>query len=164
MKGKFTQPSKSLIYYEHDCTLRGSRISGGSIWPSPMENSRTNELLGNRVKIKCLLHCQQELTIANLSFYRGKRMHIFPKTLFVIDPTWIKSFETFSPLFFHIFLMNLEVFSWNKFFQVWPFHDGFSWNLRLPVCLKYPWKIFQKSIFFYRFCWTFLLKISIKVI
>ena len=117
VKGKFTQPSKSLIYYEHDCTLRGSRISGGSIWPSPMENSRTNELLGNRVKIKRLLHCQQELTIANLSFYRGKRMYIFPKTLFVIDPTWIKSFETFSPLFFHIFLMNLEVFSWNKLFS-----------------------------------------------
>ena len=66
----------------------------------PMGNSRTNELLGNRVRIKCLLHCQQELTIANLSFCREKRMHIFPKTLFVIDPTWIKSFETFSPLFF----------------------------------------------------------------
>ena len=142
---------KVSIYYEHDCTLRGSRISGGSIWPSPMENSRTNELLGNRVKIKCLLHCQQELTIANLSFYRGKRMHIFPKTLSLIL-LGLSLSKHFLRYFFHIFLMN--------FFQVWPFHDGFSWNLRLPVFLKYPWKFFQKSIFFYRFCW----KISIKVI
>ena len=148
VKGKFTQPSKSLIYYEHDCTLRGSRISGGSIWPSPMENSRTNELLGNRVKIKCLLHCQQELTIANLSFYRGKRMHIFPKTLFVIDPTWIKSFETFSPLFFHIFLMNLEVFSWNKLFSSMTVSWWLFLKLKTTCFFEISVKIFPKKHIF----------------
>ena len=60
--------------------------------------------------------------IANLSFFREKRLNIFPKTFIVTDPSWIKTFEIFFPLFFvkpaavillffNFFLMNLEFFS-----------------------------------------------------
>ena len=38
--------------------------------------------------------------IANLMIFREKRLHIFPNTFIVIDPSWIKTFEIFFPLFF----------------------------------------------------------------
>ena len=38
--------------------------------------------------------------IANPSFFREKRFNIFPKTFIVTDPSWIKFFEIFFPLFF----------------------------------------------------------------
>ena len=38
--------------------------------------------------------------IANLSFFREKRLYIFPKTFIVTDPSWIKTFEIFFLIFF----------------------------------------------------------------
>ena len=39
---------------------------------------------------------------ANLSFFREKRLYIFPKTFVVTDLSWIKTFEIFLPLFFFV--------------------------------------------------------------
>ena len=38
--------------------------------------------------------------IANLSFFREKKLYIFPKTFIVTDPSWIKTFEIFFLIFF----------------------------------------------------------------
>ena len=38
--------------------------------------------------------------IANLTFFREKRLYIFPKAFIVTDNFWIKTFEIFFPLFF----------------------------------------------------------------
>ena len=38
--------------------------------------------------------------IANISFYREKRLNIFPKTFIVTDPSWIKTLEIFFLSFF----------------------------------------------------------------
>ena len=37
--------------------------------------------------------------IANLSFFREERLYIFPNTFIVTDPSWIKTFTIFFPLF-----------------------------------------------------------------
>ena len=38
--------------------------------------------------------------VVNLSFFREKRLNIFPKMFIVTDPSWIKTFEIFFRLFF----------------------------------------------------------------
>ena len=55
--------------------------------------------------------------IADLLFFREKRLYIFSKTFIVTDPSWIKTFE----MFFSIWSFFLDI----NFFQVWQFHDGF---------------------------------------
>ena len=74
------------------------------------------------VKDSVFFIVNERYLIANLLLFREKWLDIFPKTLIVTDPSWIKIFEIFFPLFFvkpsavillffNFFLMNLEFFS-----------------------------------------------------
>ena len=63
---------------------------------------------------------KSNLTVS-LSFFREKKLHIFPKTFVVTNPICIKAFEIFSFLFFgksatvillFFVLMDPEFFSW----------------------------------------------------
>ena len=52
------------------------------------------------VKDSVFFIVKKSYRIDNLSFFREKRLYIFPKTFIFTDPSWIKSFKTFFPLFF----------------------------------------------------------------
>ena len=95
--------------------------------------------------------------IANISFYREKRLNIFPKTFIVTDPSWIKTLEIFflsffvKPaaiilLFFNLFNESGVFFLVINHFQVWPFHDGF------PESLSYIWYMICTNNFFLKGC------------
>ena len=71
------------------------------------------------VKDSVFLIVNERYLIANLLLFREKWLDIFPKTFIVTDPSWIKTFEIFFPLFFvksaAVILLFFNYFFFNEF-------------------------------------------------